>query len=315
MRFQAPQLGALGVTFTAFRAMQSASLIAIIGMTANFINDIVTSERDTPDVLVGTLTVGYAGARGNSGKAAITENPVSDFGIPKQYSRPTALGTRLLATKGPDRWIPPPQPARRPPIIRQVDEDARSARMPHVVVNANSGPAIVTGQHLDSNINISAPAPAVVPTDRSFNSFNSSEDYIPIAHNPSYDGISGKKRGAHNPIAVAIPPTPSDDGFTPITPTPASPEVRDYRLSRAPPLPRDALGIPVGKFFARAKSNKVQIQYEDDDAAPLSPKSGRDLEAQAITKPKPKRKTLWGVIEGWWDLGLLERGKSLRRKA
>ena len=57
MRFQAPQLGALGVTFTAFRAMQSASLIAIIGMTANFINDIVTSERDTPDVLVGTLTV------------------------------------------------------------------------------------------------------------------------------------------------------------------------------------------------------------------------------------------------------------------
>ncbi|KAI1804266.1 hypothetical protein F4811DRAFT_298532 [Daldinia bambusicola] len=57
MRFQAPQLGALGVTFTAFRAMQFASLVAIVGIAANFINDVVTSERDTPDVLVGTLTV------------------------------------------------------------------------------------------------------------------------------------------------------------------------------------------------------------------------------------------------------------------
>ncbi|KAI1655342.1 hypothetical protein F4813DRAFT_179886 [Daldinia decipiens] len=57
MRFQAPQLGALGVTFIAFRAMQFASLIAIIGITANFINEIVTSERDAPDVLVGTLAV------------------------------------------------------------------------------------------------------------------------------------------------------------------------------------------------------------------------------------------------------------------
>ncbi|KAI1374336.1 hypothetical protein F4677DRAFT_461597 [Hypoxylon crocopeplum] len=57
MRFQAPQLGALGVTFTAFRAMQFVSLVAIIGLVANFINEIVTSERDAPDVLVGTLAV------------------------------------------------------------------------------------------------------------------------------------------------------------------------------------------------------------------------------------------------------------------
>ncbi|KAI0170006.1 hypothetical protein GGR52DRAFT_491670 [Hypoxylon sp. FL1284] len=58
MRFQAPQQGALGVTFTAFRAMQLVSLIVIIGITANFINEVVTSERDAPDVLVGTLVVG-----------------------------------------------------------------------------------------------------------------------------------------------------------------------------------------------------------------------------------------------------------------
>ncbi|KAI1205581.1 uncharacterized protein F4807DRAFT_442250 [Annulohypoxylon truncatum] len=122
------------------------------------------------------------------------------------------------------------------------------------------------------------------------------------------------------PIAIVIPPTPSDDGFTPVTPTPASPRVKGFRLSRAPPLPPspNALGIsvPAGKKFVRAQSMKAEICHVDDDTTPLSPTSGQDLEAQMVTmtRPKPKRKTLWGVIEGWWDLGLLERGKSLRRK-
>ncbi|ORY57760.1 uncharacterized protein BCR38DRAFT_353871 [Pseudomassariella vexata] len=57
MRFQAPQLGALGVTFTALRLMQFVSLVTIIGLTANFINEIVTAQREAPDVLIGTLTV------------------------------------------------------------------------------------------------------------------------------------------------------------------------------------------------------------------------------------------------------------------
>ncbi|KAI0000234.1 hypothetical protein F4779DRAFT_635712 [Xylariaceae sp. FL0662B] len=57
MRFQAPQLGALGVTFTALRAMQFVSLVVIIGLSANFLNEIVTSQREAPDVLVGTLVV------------------------------------------------------------------------------------------------------------------------------------------------------------------------------------------------------------------------------------------------------------------
>jgi hypothetical protein len=57
MRFQAPQLGALGVTFTGLRLMQCASLIAIIGMLAKFIDEIVTSQRAVPDLMVGTLSV------------------------------------------------------------------------------------------------------------------------------------------------------------------------------------------------------------------------------------------------------------------
>ncbi|KAK3292970.1 uncharacterized protein B0H64DRAFT_203837 [Chaetomium fimeti] len=57
MRFQAPQLGAMGVTFSIMRACQFASLIAVIGLCANFINGITTAEHDPPAELIGTLTV------------------------------------------------------------------------------------------------------------------------------------------------------------------------------------------------------------------------------------------------------------------
>ncbi|KAI1827842.1 hypothetical protein F4861DRAFT_291529 [Xylaria intraflava] len=57
MRFQSPQLGALGVTFTALRALQFLSLVSIIGLTGNFINEFASSQREVPDVLIGTITV------------------------------------------------------------------------------------------------------------------------------------------------------------------------------------------------------------------------------------------------------------------
>ena len=57
MRFQAPQLGAMGVTFSAMRACQVASLIAVIGLCANFISEIATVEYDPPSELIGTMTV------------------------------------------------------------------------------------------------------------------------------------------------------------------------------------------------------------------------------------------------------------------
>ncbi|KAK8065998.1 hypothetical protein PG997_012745 [Apiospora hydei] len=66
MRFQAPQLGALGVTFTAFRGLQLVSLVAVVGLTANFISEIVSARRDAPDVLVGTLVVPIRQARDNA---------------------------------------------------------------------------------------------------------------------------------------------------------------------------------------------------------------------------------------------------------
>lgn len=47
----------MGVTFSTMRACQFATLIAIIGLCANFINEIATAEYNPPSELIGTLTV------------------------------------------------------------------------------------------------------------------------------------------------------------------------------------------------------------------------------------------------------------------
>jgi len=52
-----PDYGALGATFKVTRAMQAASLLAIIGMTANFISEMVSANATPPNVLIGTLSV------------------------------------------------------------------------------------------------------------------------------------------------------------------------------------------------------------------------------------------------------------------
>jgi hypothetical protein len=52
-----PDLGALGATFKICRVLQAVSLIAIIGMTANFVAEIVSAKTAPPAVLIGTLSV------------------------------------------------------------------------------------------------------------------------------------------------------------------------------------------------------------------------------------------------------------------
>ncbi|KAL8943194.1 MAG: hypothetical protein Q9216_001248 [Gyalolechia sp. 2 TL-2023] len=49
--------GALGATFKAVRILQALSLIAIIGMAANFISQMVQHNNAPSDVLVGILSV------------------------------------------------------------------------------------------------------------------------------------------------------------------------------------------------------------------------------------------------------------------
>ena len=52
-----PALGALGMTWTAMRGMQFLSLIVIIGLTSNFISEMVISDYAAPSALIGTLVV------------------------------------------------------------------------------------------------------------------------------------------------------------------------------------------------------------------------------------------------------------------
>jgi hypothetical protein len=52
-----PDYGAIGATFKIVRILQAASLVAIIGMTANFISEMVSANTTPPKVLVGTLSV------------------------------------------------------------------------------------------------------------------------------------------------------------------------------------------------------------------------------------------------------------------
>lgn len=48
---------ALKATFQIARIFQACSLIAIIGLTANFIAEIVSINAKPPNVLIGTITV------------------------------------------------------------------------------------------------------------------------------------------------------------------------------------------------------------------------------------------------------------------
>ncbi|KAI1864100.1 uncharacterized protein JN550_009120 [Neoarthrinium moseri] len=442
MRFQAPQLGALGVTFTALRAAQFLSLVAIIGLTANFINEIVTAQRDAPGVLIGTLTVASTASLYIAityilyydGLLPLLIAGVFDFllliativvaaTVGKPLSKLTceilpAAGTstitsgstfvasttgvsyRSILTKAVDyftfvavdqphcyeikavwglsialcvlfafscliciglwrrvkstsaaapkdiedpRWGQEhhgasrpffPQPghwhfAQRPggfpsyshalpsvppqaqaaPILRSIDEDIQAVPPPPpmIYVHRASRGRSLTAQRKSLMMPIIPESPKTLgpPAQKAG---SPTEDFIPIIHKRVPQKIQTK---------FATPPsTPSDDGFTPITPAPSmfSPKLK----TRAPPLisPRDALGIPISKIKSLARS-KSRNGGDADDLEPLSPSVARDLNGLPVpvqSKEKPKRRTVWGIIDGWWDLGLLERGKSLRRK-
>ncbi|THD00089.1 hypothetical protein EYZ11_000414 [Aspergillus tanneri] len=49
--------GALGATFQIARIIQACCLIAIIGLTANFIAEIVDNDATPPGIFIGTITV------------------------------------------------------------------------------------------------------------------------------------------------------------------------------------------------------------------------------------------------------------------
>ncbi|KPM36495.1 hypothetical protein AK830_g10079 [Neonectria ditissima] len=53
----APALGALGMTFTVMRGMEFVALVTIVGLTSNFISEMVMADYAAPSALIGTLVV------------------------------------------------------------------------------------------------------------------------------------------------------------------------------------------------------------------------------------------------------------------
>ena len=53
-----PGYGALGATFVAVRALQAISLIGIIGMTANFVSEIVQADVVPQNIILGNTQCG-----------------------------------------------------------------------------------------------------------------------------------------------------------------------------------------------------------------------------------------------------------------
>ncbi|KAI0153392.1 hypothetical protein BJ166DRAFT_500359 [Pestalotiopsis sp. NC0098] len=456
MRFQAPQLGALGVTFTALRAAQLLSLLTIIGLVANFINEIVSVQRDAPDVLIGTLVVAstaslyiaisyilyYDGllpllvagvcdfllliativvattvgkplskltcetlplagtstiASGSqvfvASSSGVTYRSVlkkvvdyytyvavdqphcyeikavwglsislcvlfafsavvliglwrrtkSVAAAPKdievyeekgasfqviqppphqdngdgRITGPLALSSRSLGTgvlhqgpaaaaRQPTFVVPPPSAPTHPapqaaPVLnfRGIDEDITDVPPPPPMIYVNR-PAS-RGRSLTAQRR-SAAMPAILE----------SPDSIPARHKRIPEKIR-----TQNLDVLVPPPTPSDDGFTPVN-TPGaplsaylSPKSAKTKMPRSPISPRDALGIPISKIkaFARSMSPKT-ASFVEDDLEPLSPSAARDADGLPVpvqAREKPKRKTVWGIIDGWWDLNLLDR--------
>lgn len=242
-----------------------------------------------------------------------------------QISGPTALGTRILSPGIGSRYPPAfslPEASHRRPLRGAADEDVYHTPTVPVTINNTKTTSITTtttttniappGRFLTVTI---APPPAAhlrvpspLPSPHG-SPHSATEDFIPILHQPV---PKLGKAPAKTPMLVIVPPpSPSDDGFTPVTPSP-SPRLKGFRRIRASQLPRDALGIATAAF-TRTKSQRAVDEY--DDMEPLSPPyDARAVDGQAAAKAKPARRTLFGVLEGWWDLGLLERGKSLRRK-
>jgi hypothetical protein len=52
-----PDHGVLGATFKVARALQAASMIAMIGITANFISEMVSAGATPPPILIGILSI------------------------------------------------------------------------------------------------------------------------------------------------------------------------------------------------------------------------------------------------------------------
>lgn len=81
---------------------------------------------------------------------------------------------------------------------------------------------------------------------------------------------------------------------------------------RKPPPPPIVVHAPPP--LAESKSAVVEMVSVGLDTAGTIPPHAAANTPGLSPPAKPKRRTVWGMIDGWWDLGLLERMNTVRRK-
>lgn len=168
------------------------------------------------------------------------------------------------------------------------------------------------------------------PQRRATNNFRAS--MAPIPGSPTDETDNGESL---SPIMSGAPPAPSYQPKLKIS-TPYSPvddSIPDEHKRVPGLIPRSPLS-PVAASLASMARRAVRRPVPPPIVVQPLPKSkfNKDFEsplsAQSVVigietlpvpaqeeKPKPKRKTMWGFnVEGWWDLGLLERMNTVRRK-
>ncbi|UNI23327.1 hypothetical protein JDV02_009156 [Purpureocillium takamizusanense] len=117
---------------------------------------------------------------------------------------------------------------------------------------------------------------------------------------PAYESDSASSLSDEVSMNIASYPAPSDPSYPRFPPPPPTASVRDDVASEPPPRARPLEALP-----PVVVAPSVLLPPPVPSPGPDSPRAG------AAAAGKSKRKTILERIEGWWDLGLLEKRQTL----
>ncbi|KAJ0158198.1 hypothetical protein CTA2_12092 [Colletotrichum tanaceti] len=338
----APRLGALGHTFTAMRAMQFASLVAVIGMVSNFISEINAADATSPQILVGTLVIACVAtlyivityilyydnmlplllATGADSALLVAVIIVACLlGKPLSYLECTALPPRSGSTAHFMASVTAninTGSAGALSYLIWVGADQRTCYAIKAVWGLSIALCVlfafsaITSVCLWRRVKL-APAAA-------------SKDIEVLAREKRWDSSSsGGDSGSDSDdvavaVAVAAPLPPSRVGAARpwFPPPPTTTQVVQHKRVRVVEqrIPVHPLPVLPEVFVASPAAGPVSHAAGDHQATATpttttTPAGDDRLGAGgALARGKSKRKTIMEFIDGWWDLGLLEQQRQ-----
>ncbi|TID06698.1 hypothetical protein CH35J_001563 [Colletotrichum higginsianum] len=316
----APRLGALGHTFTAMRAMQFASLVAIIGMVSNFISEINAADATSPPVLVGTLVIACVATL----YITITYILYYDNMLPLLLA--TGADSALLVAVIVVACL-----LGKPLSYLECAALPRSGSTAHfmasVTANINTGSAgvlsylvwvgadqrtcyaikAVWGLSIALCVLFAFSAITAVCLGR-----KSLGTTAVLAREKRWDSSSGDSGSDSDDVAVAAPRPSARAGARPwFPPPPTTAQVQHKRVRVVeqripvhplPVLPEVVVASPAGPASPGGDHQTT--------TTPTTPASDDRLTGRPLARGKSKRRTIMEFIDGWWDLGLLEQQRQ-----